>query len=127
MLASSLKKEHAMPAYAVGHLHDVNVGPDVVEYLKRIDETLAPFGGRFIIHGGPVSVVEGSWSGDLIVIEFPDKDSIRAWYDSPAYRQILPLRTKNSRGAIFFMDGVSEDHKATDVLAGIPLMDQPLG
>jgi uncharacterized protein (DUF1330 family) len=127
MLASSHKKEHAMPAYAVGHLHDVNVGPDVVEYLKRIDETLAPFDGRFIIHGGPVSVVEGSWSGDLIVIEFPDKDSIRAWYDSPAYRQILPLRTKNSRGAIFFIDGVSDDHKATDVLAGIPMMDQPLG
>jgi uncharacterized protein (DUF1330 family) len=116
-----------MPAYAVGHLHDVNVGPDVVEYLKRIDETLAPFDGRFIIHGGPVSVVEGSWSGDLIVIAFPDKKSIRAWYDSPAYRQILPLRMKNSRGAIFFIDGVSDDHKATDVLARIPTMDQPLG
>src|SRR3954470_2720344 len=127
MLASSDKKEHAMPAYAVGHLHDVNVGPDVVEYLKRIDETLAPFDGRFIIHGGPVTVVEGSWSGDLIVIEFADKDSARAWYDSPAYRRILPLRTENSRGDVFFIDGVSTDHKADDVLADLTMMDQPLG
>lgn len=116
-----------MPAYAIGHLHDVNLGLDIVEYLKRIDETFAPFGGRFIIHGGPVDVVEGSWSGDLIVIEFPDKASIHAWYDSPAYRRILPLRTKNSRGDVFFIDGVSADHKATDILAELPMMDQPLG
>lgn len=106
-----------MSTYAIGHLHDVNVGPDIVEYLHRIDETLEPFGGRFIIHGGPVSLLEGSWSGDLIVIAFPDRDSARAWYDSPAYREILPLRTNNSRGVVFLTDGVSADHKATDILA----------
>jgi uncharacterized protein (DUF1330 family) len=127
MLASSIKKEPAMPAYAIGHLHDVNVGPDIVEYLKRIDDTLAPFGGRFIIHGGEASVMEGSWSGDLIVIAFPDMGQARAWYHSPAYRRILPLRTDNSRGDVFFIDGVSADHRAADILAGLPLMDQPLG
>ncbi len=115
-----------MPAYAIGHLHDVNVGPDIVEYLHRIDATLEPFGGRFIIHGGPVTVMEGSWSGDLIVIAFPDRDSARAWYDSPAYRQILPLRTGNSRGDVFFIEGVDADHKASDILPGTPA-DQPLG
>ncbi|MBJ6128292.1 DUF1330 domain-containing protein [Microvirga splendida] len=109
-----------MPAYAVGHLHDVNVGPDIVEYLNRIDATLEPFGGRFIVHGGPVDVLEGSWSGDLIVIAFPDKASAHAWYASPAYRRILPLRTRNSRGDVFLIDGVTDDHKATDVLAGLP-------
>ena len=115
-----------MSTYAVGHLHDVNVGPDIVEYLRRIDDTLAPFGGRFIIHGGPVTRLEGSWSGDLIVIAFPDKNSARAWYESPAYRQILPLRTGNAQGDVFLIEGVDLDHKATDILAGIPA-DQPLG
>ena len=115
-----------MPAYAVGHLHNVNVGSDIVEYLRRIDATLAPFSGRFIIHGGPVDVMEGSWSGDLIVIAFPDRESARAWYDCPAYRRILPLRTSNARGDVFFIEGVPADHKATDVLAGIPA-DQLLG
>jgi uncharacterized protein (DUF1330 family) len=115
-----------MPAYAIGHLHDVNVGDDIVDYLRRIDATLEPFGGRFIIHGDPVEVLEGSWSGDPIVIEFPDKASARAWYASPAYRRILPLRTKNSKGDVFLIKGVSADHKATDVLAVIPA-DQPFG
>jgi uncharacterized protein (DUF1330 family) len=115
-----------MPAYAVGHLHDVNVGPEIVEYLKRIDATLEPFGGQFIIHGGRVTILEGSWSGDLIVIAFPDRENARAWYESSAYRQILPLRTRNAQGDVFFIEGVSADHKATDVLAGATT-DQPLG
>lgn len=114
-----------MSTYAIGHLHDVNVGPDIVEYLRRIDETLAPFGGRFIIHGGPVTVMEGSWSGDLIVIEFPDREHARAWYASPAYQRILPLRTRNSRGDVFFIEGVDAGHRATDVLAGIPAHQPP--
>ena len=116
-----------MPAFAIGHLFDVNVGPAIVEYLRRIDATLAPFGGRFLLHGEPVEVLEGTWAGDLVVIEFPDKPSARAWYASPAYRQILPLRLENSRGTVFLTDGVPADHKAIDILSGLPMMDQPLG
>ena len=106
-----------MAAYGVAHLHDVNVGPDIVEYLERIDATLKPYGGRFLIHGGTPQVVEGEWSGNLIVIEFPDAAHVRDWYDSPAYREILPLRTANARGPVFIIEGAGGDHKATDVLA----------
>ena len=105
-----------MPAYAVGHLTKINLGPGVVQYLERIDATLAPFDGRFIIHGDPPEVKEGRWEGALIVIEFPDMAAARAWYDSPAYREILPLRTDNAEGEVILVAGVDADHKATDVL-----------
>ena len=78
-----------MPAYAVAHMRQVAMGQPIVEYLERIDATLAPFGGRFIVHGGDVEVLEGSWPGALIVIEFPDRGLVRAWYDSQAYREIV--------------------------------------
>ena len=39
------------PAYGVALLQDVRMGPPIVEYLERIDATLAPYGGRFIVHG----------------------------------------------------------------------------
>ncbi len=109
-----------MPAYAIGHLHDVAMGPAIVAYLERIDATLEPFGGRFVIHGGTVDVLEGDWTGDLIVIAFPDRDRARAWYASPAYQAILRLRTDNSRGDVVILDGVSEDHRATDILRPVP-------
>jgi uncharacterized protein (DUF1330 family) len=110
-------KEHVMSAYAIGHLHNVTMGPGIVEYLRRIDGTLEPFGGQFIIHGGSVEVLEGSWSGDLIVIAFPDIGRARAWYSSAAYQEILPLRRDNAEGAIVIMDGVPPTHRATDILA----------
>jgi uncharacterized protein (DUF1330 family) len=97
-------------------MRQVTMGPAIVEYLERIDATLAPFGGRFIVHGGRVEVLEGSWPGHLIVIEFPDRDRASAWYASAAYREIVALRTDNSDSDVILADGVDREHKATDVL-----------
>lgn len=105
-----------MTSYAVGHLHDVNMGSDIRAYLEKIDATLAPFQGRFIIHGGEKEMLEGAFRGDLIVIGFPDRASARAWYFSPAYQAVLPLRTKNAQGDVFLIDGVGRQHRAADIL-----------
>jgi hypothetical protein len=53
--------EELMPAYAVAHMREVTMGPQIVEYLRRIDATLEPFAGRFLVHGGEVEVLEGAW------------------------------------------------------------------
>jgi uncharacterized protein (DUF1330 family) len=105
-----------MTAYAVAHLHDVELGPAIVAYLRAIDATLAPFGGRYAIHGGRAEVLEGTWTGDLIMIAFPDLERARAWYGSEAYRRILPLRTDHARGPVILIDGVGAGHRAADIL-----------
>jgi len=107
-----------MSAYAVARLHDVAMGPETVTDLQKTDSALAPFGGRFLIHGGPVESLEGAWSGDLIVVEFPDKARARDGYASSACREILPLRTQNSKDDVILIDGVPRDHRTTDILAG---------
>lgn len=110
-----------MPSYAIAQLRDVTVNVDILAYLEAIDATLAPFGGRFLIHGGPLARVEGHWpGGDLIVIAFPDRGALDGWYASPAYRRILPLRLGNAASDVIFVDGVMEPHKATDILAPAP-------
>ena len=106
-----------MSTYGIARLRNVAMGPAIVEYLQRIDATLEPFGGKFVVHGGPYEVLEGNWSGDVIIIEFADRERARGWYESPAYREILPLRTNNSDADVLFIDTVPEDHRATDVLA----------
>jgi len=105
-----------MPAYVIGHLSDVKMGPGITAYLEGIDATLKPFDGQFIIHGDPPQRLEGAWQGDLIAIAFPDLNHALDWYRSDAYQQILPLRTENSTGDIFLIEGVPAHHRATDIL-----------
>ena len=85
-----------MTAYAIAHLRDVVLNAEIVDYIERIDETLTPFGGRFLIHGVTPEVMEGPWEGDLVVIAFPDIAAARNWYASPGYQAILPLRTRST-------------------------------
>jgi uncharacterized protein (DUF1330 family) len=107
-----------LPAYAVAHLRTVEVGPAITDYLARIDATLAPFDGRFLIHGARPEPLEGDFPGHLVVIAFPDRARARAWYASPAYQAILPLRTAHSDGVAFLIDGVPAGHRGPDALAG---------
>ena len=104
-------------SYAVGLLQDVRMGPAIIEYLERIDATLAPFDGHFIVHGAEAEMLEGTSPGTLIVIEFPDREHAQEWYRSAAYRAILPLRTDHAESIVFLIDGVGRDHRAVDVLA----------
>ena len=105
-----------MTTYGIAHLRDVVPGPGITAYLERIDATLAPFGGRFLVHGDRPRVVEGTFDDALVIIGFPDRAAAESWYASPAYREILPLRTENSQGDLFLVDGVDADHRATDIL-----------
>jgi uncharacterized protein (DUF1330 family) len=103
-------------AYAIAFIHKVEFGPDIIEYLQRIDATLDPFGARFVVHGGGAQTVEGDGATDAIVIEFPDAERLRAWWNSPAYQEILPLRTRHMVADIVFADGVPAGYRGADSL-----------
>ncbi|WP_417224110.1 DUF1330 domain-containing protein [Achromobacter spanius] len=106
-----------MPAYAVAIISETHLNDEIRAYLEQIDSTLQPFAGQFIIHGGPYLSLESEPTADLIVVKFPDLERASRWYESPAYQAIKPLRAANSVGAVFLVQGVPEDHRATDILA----------
>ena len=89
-----------MSSYAVAHMRTVTVGPGIVEYLQRIDATLEPFSGQFLVHGAKVEVLEGTW----LAIKRPELDPVAVGGeigtqeadhaqrgDDPAVAAILPL------------------------------------
>jgi uncharacterized protein (DUF1330 family) len=108
-----------MTAYALAHLYTPNTHEDVLVYLERIQATLDPFGGTFLAHGPDVEVREGEWPGTVVLIGFPDVDAGRAWYDSPAYQAILPLRTDHITGSAIIFDGVRPGHDPAKMAAAI--------
>ena len=107
-----------MPAYAVAVIRETRFNEEVAEYLQRIDETLAPFSGKYIVHGGPYQPLEGAWTGDLAVIEFPSMEQAQDWYSSDAYSAIRKFRTANTEGDVLLVQGVRAGHKGADLLGG---------
>lgn len=102
-----------MPAYAIASLHDAVPHPEIAEYLERIPSTFEPYGGRFLVHATPHEVKEGDWHGGIVVIGFPDIAEARAWWDSPAYQEIAPLRSRHIEGNIILVEGVPDDYAPT--------------
>ena len=63
-----------MTAYAIANLHNPDPHPEVAEYIERIQPTLEPHGGRFLVHGARHEVREGSCDGVAVIIAFPAID-----------------------------------------------------
>ena len=81
-----------MPAYVIA---DVKVGNEAryEDYKALSPQAVASAGGRFLVRGGAVSVLEGSWHPDrLVVLEFDDPDAARSFYDSALYLQARAAR-----------------------------------
>lgn len=103
--------------YAIGYLEDVALHPEVFDYMERIEATFEPFGGEWLVHGTTPDVVEGTAAGTVVIIGFPSREAAHDWYASAAYQQILPLRTRNSRGIVLLVDGVPTGYRAADTVA----------
>ncbi|MCF3105586.1 DUF1330 domain-containing protein [Streptomyces roseoverticillatus] len=113
-----------MTAYALGSFRDIvpaaagtGPHPDIIAYVERIQATLDPFGGRFLVHGAEVEVMEGTWPGNMVLIGFPGPAEARAWYASPAYQAIVPLRTDHVEGVIILVDGVAPGYDPAELAA----------
>jgi uncharacterized protein (DUF1330 family) len=98
-----------MTTYLINHLRIPGDVPndEALSYLEQVEATVAPHGGKWLAQG-PVEVVEGAWPGSVVLMEFPSRDALEAWYHSPAYQGILPLRTRNAISDIVLIDSLPE-------------------
>ena len=94
-----------MPAYVI---LDIDVtDPDEYEgYRQRSGAIAEQYGGLFRVRGGDPQTVEGDWAPSrIVVLEFPSSEAARAWYDSPEYQEILPLRQAAAHSRAILVDG----------------------
>ena len=96
----------AMAAYVLVNVEITN-SAGFAEYRKLVPATIAAFGGRFLTRGGATEVLEGEWIPKrLVILEFPDVATIKAWYHSPEYQQLLELRKRTATSDFVIIDGV---------------------
>jgi uncharacterized protein (DUF1330 family) len=81
-----------MPAYVIVEtdIHDLE---QYEQYKAASPAAVAGGGGRFVVRGGELAVLEGDWEPTrLVVLEFEDLDAVKRWYDSPEYQAARELR-----------------------------------
>jgi uncharacterized protein (DUF1330 family) len=77
------------------------------EYRQNVAELFAKHGGRYLIRGGPVEVLEGSYDGRrLVVFEFPSVEAIRSVWNSPGYAEVKKLREGTGELDVWAVQGV---------------------
>jgi uncharacterized protein (DUF1330 family) len=95
-----------MAAYIYGDL-EVTDGAAFENYRRQVPAMIAAHGGRYLVRGGAVTVLEGELAPRRqIILEFPDMDRLLAFYNSTEYRPLKALRQKCSTGHLVAIAGV---------------------
>lgn len=80
-----------MAAYLLAFAKVKN-GSRVAEYSAAAGPTLAAV-GAIIVTRGKTSSLAGTFTADsCLVVKFNDVAALHAWYASPAYQALIPLR-----------------------------------
>lgn len=100
-----------MSAYCFFDILEVTDAEKMETYRAGVVATVHQYGGRYVVIGGPLEVVEGHWRPAFpVMLEFPSLDAARRWYQSPEYEPLKALRLAATRGNAVFMDAPSGPH-----------------
>jgi uncharacterized protein (DUF1330 family) len=76
-------------------------------YRAAVPAVIAKYGGRYLVRGGSAHVLEGELPmSRLVILAFDSIDRVRAFYESPEYQKILPLRLAASKGTVIIVEGI---------------------
>lgn len=95
-----------MSAYLIVGL-DVHDEETMEEYRELVSPNIAAYGGRYLVRGGAMEVLEGNWAPRrTVVLEFPDMAALKRWYDSPDYAPIRALRFRSASADAIAVEGI---------------------
>jgi len=95
-----------MPAYFLVDIREIKQPATMDKYRSRVASTVAKFGGRYLVQGGPFEVVEGTYQPvRLAMLEFPSMGQARRWYSSEEYLELKQMRLGATVSNGFFITG----------------------
>jgi uncharacterized protein (DUF1330 family) len=95
-----------MPAYLIVDA-DVLDPEQYEQYKAASPGAIAAGGGRFLVRGGEVAVLEGDWSpARVVVVEFENIEAAKAFYESPEYQAAIKLREGAANFKMIAVEGV---------------------
>jgi uncharacterized protein (DUF1330 family) len=104
-MPEEVAKEIKMAAYWIGE-HAITDPTKFEEYLRKVEPMIERLGGRYLTRVGAHKVLDGDWHPNrVVIIEFPDMETIRALFHSPEYKSLIALRRSAATDVIIAVEG----------------------
>ncbi|MES2771005.1 MAG: DUF1330 domain-containing protein [Pseudomonadota bacterium] len=92
-------------------LFEVKVSnPVAYEHYKSLAQiAIAQYAGRYLVRGGAIEVLEGTWTKPerLVLIEFASSEQAKACYESPEYRAARAARQDAAVANVLLLEGLA--------------------
>ena len=77
------------------------------DYKKKAKAIAESYGGTYRARGGELETIDSElWSPTrIVIIEFPDMASARAFAHSPEYAPVAAVRHRNAKSTVLIVDG----------------------
>ncbi len=95
-----------MAAYLIADI-EVRDPAGYEEYKRLASEAVRAHGGRYLVRGGAVELLEGDWNPRrLAILEFPSLERAKEFWSSEAYRKALKIRHRTADARMILVEGI---------------------
>jgi uncharacterized protein (DUF1330 family) len=85
---------------------------DADAYIKAVSaaepRATTSAGGQFLIRSTKPTALDGIAPNRFVLIKFDTEDRARAWYNSPAIKEVNAARMKAAKSRAFLVEGVGD-------------------
>jgi uncharacterized protein (DUF1330 family) len=95
------------PAYLIANVQ-VSDPDGWKQYITALPATLAPYHVKTLARA-PAVAMDASTppAGSTVILAFNSMDDLKAWWNSPAYQAIIPLREKSAKTVVYALPGMA--------------------
>jgi uncharacterized protein (DUF1330 family) len=102
-----LNAQATPPVYQVVEIEPSDMETYLKDYVPKAQAAIKSAGGKFLAAGGKTTTIEGEPPKPRIVIQqWGSVEKIKAYRDSAAFKELLPLRNKLAKFRSFAVEGL---------------------
>jgi uncharacterized protein (DUF1330 family) len=95
-----------MPAYIIVDI-EITDPAGYEEYKKLAGATVEKYGGKYIVRGGAVEMLEGDWKPKrIVVLEFESVQRAKEWLNCEEYREPRKMRHRTAKTKMIVVESV---------------------
>ena len=99
-----------MAAYLVVDITAIHDEQTYARYRSQVSSGLEAAGGRYLVRGGDVEVIEGDWRpGRMVIVRFDSMEAAQRWWASPEYEPLRQLRQTSASTNMVLVQGLPDE------------------